>query len=376
MLEFLGKKIRRSGKSVMSGLSGVWGSLPALAAGRHGLAIDLGTANIKIAVLGKGILVKDPSCATRNKKTKKFVAFGKEAKDMIGKTPSQLETIRPLKNGVIADFDATEAMLRYYFEKIKTPNSKTGLGFFLSKIARQKVIIAIPSGITEVEMMAVKEVALEAGAREAFLIEQALASAIGANLSVMTSQGTMIVDIGGGTTEVAVISLGGIVVNRSIRSAGDEMDEMIRNFCRLKYSLLLGIQSAERVKISIGSAFPTGKKKDRYTVVRGRDLETGLPKSIRLSEGEIREAIAPVVNNIIQAIKETIEETPPELIGDVMEGAITLAGGGSLLTGFGERIAQETKIPTILASHPQTCVVRGSAKVLENRGLLGKVVIE
>lgn len=372
MLEFLGKTIRKSGKSVMSGLSGVWGSLPA---GRQGLAIDLGTANIKIAVLGKGIVVRDPSCIARNKKTGKVVAFGKEAKKMIGKTPAQLETIRPLKNGVIADFDATEVMLRHYLEKVKTPASKTGLGLFISKLSRPRVIVGVPSGVTEVEMMAVKEVALEAGAREAFLIEQALASAIGAGLPVMSSQGTMIVDIGGGTTEVAVVSLGGIVVNRSIRSASDEMDEMVRRFCRLKYSLLLGIQSAEKVKIAIGSAFPVEKKREKYTVVRGRDLETGLPKSIRLSEGEIREALAPVVNNIIQAIKETIEETPPELIGDVMEGAVTLAGGGSLLAGFAERIAQETKIPTILASHPQTCVVRGAAKVLENRELLEKTVI-
>lgn len=337
------------------------------------LAIDLGTANIRVLVLGKGIVVREPSCVARNKKTKKIVAFGKEAKKMLGKTPAQLEAFRPLKNGVIADFDATQALLKYYIEKIKTPASRTALSLFVSKIARPQVIIGIPSGVTEVERMAVSEVALEAGAREAFLIEEPMAAAIGADLPVLSSQGTMIVDIGGGTTEVAVISLGGIVVNRSIRSAGDEMDEAIRHFCRLKHSLLLGIQSAEKVKISIGSAAPDGKEK--HTVVRGRDLETGLPKSIRLSEGEIREAIAPVVLNIVQAIKETVEETPPELIGDVMEGAITLTGGGVLLGRIVKRIAQETKIPTILADQPEICVVRGAAKVLENRELLEKVVV-
>lgn len=339
------------------------------------LAIDLGTANIRILVLEKGILVREPSCVARNKRTKKIVAFGKEAKKMIGKTPVQLEVLRPLRDGVIADFDATEAMLKYYLEKTKAPSSRVGFGFLVSKIARSKVIVGIPSGVTEVERMAVKEVVLDAGAREAFLIEQALAAAIGANLPVLTSQGTMVVDIGGGTTEVAVISLGGIVVNRSVRHAGDKMNEAIKHFCRLKYSFLLGIQSAERVKISIGSAFPSEKKKERHTVVRGRDLETGLPKSIRLSEGEIREAVAPVINSIVQAVKETVEEIPPELVGDVMEGAITLAGGG-FLAGLDKRIAQETKIPTILADHPQTCVVRGAAKVLGNRELLEKMTVK
>lgn len=341
----------------------------------HDLAIDLGTANIRVLVLGKGILVREPSCVARNKKTKKVVAFGREAKKMLGKTPVQLEALRPLKNGVIADFDATQDLLKFYIEKIKTPASRTGLGFLISKIARPRVAIGIPSGVTEVERMAVSEVAQEAGAREAFLIEEPMAAAVGAGLPVLSSQGAMIVDIGGGTTEVAVISLGGIVVNRSIRQAGDEMDEAIRHFVRLKHSLLLGIQSTEEVKISIGSAFPSGKGKERHTVVRGRDLETGLPRSLRLSEGEIREAIAPVVNSIIQAIKETIEETPPEILGDVMEGAITLAGGGAKLSGIAKRIAQETKIPTILADQPQDCVVRGAARVLEKREFLEKVVV-
>lgn len=339
------------------------------------LAIDLGTANIRIWVLEKGLQVREPSCVARNKKTKKIVAFGGEAKKMLGKTPRQLEAIRPLRNGVIADFDAAEDLLRFYLEKVKTPSTERGLGLFLSKAARPRVIIGIPSGVTEVERMAVQEVCLEAGAREAFLIEQALAAAIGADLPILFSKGTMIVDIGGGTTEVAVISLGGIVVSRSIRSAGDEMDEAIGHFVRLKYSLLLGVQSAEKVKISIGSAFPTEKRAEKQTVVRGRDLETGMPKSVRLSEGEIREAIAPIVNNIVQAVKETIEETPPELIGDVMEGAITLAGGGGLLRRLPKKIAQETKIPTILAEHPETCVVRGAAKVLEEKGFLEKVAV-
>lgn len=339
------------------------------------LAVDLGTANIRVFVLGKGVQVREPSCVARNKKTKKIVAFGGEAKRMLGKTPAQLETIRPLKNGVIADFDAAQELLNYYIQKVKTPASKTGLSLLVSKIARPRVIIGIPSGVTEVERMAVSEVALEAGAREAFLIEGPMAAAIGANLPVLSPQGTMIVDIGGGTTEVAVISLGGIVVDRVVRSAGDEMDEAIRSFCRLKYSLLLGVQSAERVKISIGSAFPTTGEKEKHTVVRGRDLETGLPKSIRLSAGEIREAIAPIVLSIVQATKETVEETPPELIGDVMEGAITLAGGGALLSGLVKRVAQETRIPTILADQPEICGVRGAAAVLENPKLFERVVV-
>jgi len=339
------------------------------------MAIDLGTANLKIAILNKGIVIRQPSCVALNKKTKQAVAFGQEAKEMIGKTPSQLEAIRPLKNGVIADFDATEAMLRHYLEKIKSPAERGGWGLILAKVSRPRVIIGIPSGVTEVERMAVQEVAVEAGARQAFLIEQTLAAAIGAELPVMSSSGTMIVDVGGGTSEVAVVSLGGIVVNRSIRSAGDEMDEMIRRFCRLKYSLLLGPQSAEGVKISIGSAFPLNNKKEKHTVVRGRDLETGLPKSIRLGESEIREAMAPVINSLIQAIREVIEETPPELVGDVMEGAITLAGGGALLAGLPERIAKETKIPTMIADHPQECVVKGAAKALGKKELFERMVI-
>ncbi|MBL7159640.1 rod shape-determining protein [Candidatus Microgenomates bacterium] len=357
--------------SLLKKTKGVLGNFSSFLA--SDLAIDLGTANIKILVLGKGIQVKEPSCVARNKKSKKIVALGGEAKEMLGKTPRQLEAFRPLKNGVIADFDATEAILKFYLDKVKIPTSKSSLRQVLARLGKPRVIIGIPSGVTEVERMAVKEVALEAGAREAFLIEQVLASAVGAKLPVLTSQGTMMVDIGGGTTEVAVISIGGIVVGRSIRSAGDEMDEAIRHFCRLKYSLLLGIQSAEKVKIAIGSAFSSAK--ERHTVVRGRDLETGLPRSVRLAEGEIREAIAPVILNIIQAIKEVVEETPPELIGDVMEGAITLAGGGSLLSGLPQRIAQETKIPTILAEHPETSVVRGAAKILETKELFEKAVV-
>lgn len=339
------------------------------------LAVDLGTANIRIYVLGKGIQINEPSCVARNKKTKKIVALGHEAKEMLGKTPSTLEAFRPLKNGVIADFDATEALLRFYFEKIKKPAKKSASKAILAKIARPKVMMAIPSGVTEVERMAFQEVALEAGARQAYLIEQALAAAIGAGLPVLASKGTMIVDIGGGTTEVALVSLGGIVVSRSIRSAGDEMDEAVKSFCRLKYSLLLGIQSAEKVKVSIGSALPYHKGKEKHTVVRGRDLETGLPRSVRLSADEIREAMAPITNNLVQTIKEAVEETPPELIGDVMERGITLAGGGALLSGLAEKITQETKIPAVLAEKPQTAVVQGAAKVLEDKLLFEKAVV-
>lgn len=339
------------------------------------LAVDLGTANVRIFVLGKGIQVNEPSCVARNKKTKKIVAFGKQAKEMLGKTPFVLEAFRPLKSGVIADFDATETLLKFYLEKIKTPPEKSLLRTVFSKVTKPKVMMTIPSGVTEVERMAFQEVALEAGAREAFLIEQALAAAIGAGLPILSSKGTMVCDIGGGTTEVAVVSLAGIVVGRSIRSAGDEMDEVVQKFCRLKYSLLLGIQSAEKVKIAVGSALPFNKGKEKHTVVRGRDLETGLPRSVRLSASEIREAIAPTINSLVQTIKEVVEETPPELIGDVMEGGITLAGGGALLAGLAEKITQETKIPTILAEKPEIAVVRGAAKALEEKELFEKVVV-
>lgn len=334
----------------------------------HDLGIDLGTANTLVSVKGKGIVIREPSVVARHKRTKQIVAIGREAKRMLGKTPGTIEALRPLKDGVISDFDATAAMLSHYIKLIhEQPKSK-----FLPNIPRPKVVVGIPSGVTEVERRAVQEAAIMAGARAAYLIEEPMAAAIGAGLPVEDSNGSFICDIGGGTTEIAVISLGGIVVNRSIRTAGDEMDEAIVNFVRLKYSLLIGDQTAEEVKMAIGSAYPL-EKGDRQTVVRGRDIETGLPKSLRINESEIREALSPTIHTIIEAISETVEETPPELVGDILARGIVLAGGGSLIRGIDTLIAQEVKMPVWVTEDPQTAVVRGCEKLLYESSLLSKV---
>lgn len=332
----------------------------------HDLAIDLGTANTLVFVRGKGIAIREPSVVARHKKTKHILAIGREAKRMLGKTPKQIEAFRPLKNGVIADFDATEAMLRHYITLVHD-NPKS----FIPSIPRPKVIIGIPSGVTEVERRAVQDAALSAGARAAYLIEEPMAAAIGANLPIEDARGNMIVDIGGGTTEIALISLGGIVINRSIRIAGDKMDEAICTYIRLKHSLLMGEASAEAAKIAVGNAYY--KTEEKHTVVRGRDLENGLPKSVKLTSSELREAISPVVNQIIESIDETVEEIPPELVGDVLEQGITLAGGGALLVGLDKAISEATKMPVWVVDDPLTCVVRGAAKLLDNEKLLSKV---
>lgn len=335
----------------------------------HDLAIDLGTSNTLVLVRGKGIVIREPSCVARQKKNKKILAIGTEAKKMMGKTPGTIEAFRPLRDGVIADFDATEAMLAFYIKKVHESPGK-----FFPLIPRPRVVIGIPSGVTEVERRAVQEAALSAGARKAYLIEEPMAAAIGAGLPIESAGGSLICDIGGGTTEMAVISLGGIVVSQCLRIAGDEMDEAIVAFCRLKYSLLIGQGSAEEVKIQIGSAYPPAKgEEERQTVIRGRDLETGLPKSIKLDGSEVREALAPVLNQIIEGTSELIEETPPELVGDLMERGIALAGGGSLLKGMEKLIAQETKMPVWRADDPQTCVVKGCGRVLGDENLLEKV---
>jgi len=289
---------------------------------------------------------------------------------MLGKTPGTIEAIRPLRDGVISDFDAASALLTQYIRLVhESPKNP-----LIPKIPRPKVVIGIPSGVTEVERRAVQEAALFAGARTAFLIEEPMAAAIGAGLPIQDSRGTFICDIGGGTSEIAVLSLGGIVVNRSIRIAGDEMDEAIAGFVRLKHSLLIGEQTAEEIKLSIGSAYPTDKN-DRVTVVRGRDIETGLPKSVRVSEPEIREALSGVIHEIIESIRDTIEETPPELVGDIIEHGIMLAGGASQLTGIDRLIANELKMPVWVTDDPQTAVVRGCGKLLDDAVLLKKVKI-
>ncbi|MEK7119782.1 MAG: rod shape-determining protein [Patescibacteria group bacterium] len=336
----------------------------------HDLGIDLGTANTLVYVKNKGIVIREPSVVARHRKTKQVVAIGREAKRMLGKTPTTIEALRPLKDGVIADFDATAAMLTHYIRLVHQQPKRPGL----LSIARPKVVVGIPSGVTEVERRAVQEAAIMAGAREAILIEEPMAAAIGAGLPIEESTGSFICDIGGGTSEIAVLSLGGIVVNRSIRTAGDEMDEAIVSFIRLKYGLLIGEPTAEDIKIAVGSAYPVNKG-DKQTVVRGRDIETGLPKSIRVGEAEIREALASVVREITQAISETMEETPPELVGDIMEHGIVLAGGGSLLSGIDKLIAQDMRMPVWITEDPQTAVVRGCGKLLDDAVLLRKVKV-
>ena len=336
----------------------------------HDLGIDLGTANTLVYVKGKGIVIREPSVVARHRKTKEIVAIGREAKRMLGKTPQTIEAFRPLKDGVIADFDAAAAMLTHYIKLVHEQPKRPGF----PRVPRPKVVIGIPSGVTEVERRAVSEAAIMAGAREAILIEEPMAAAIGAGLPIEESNGSFICDIGGGTSEIAVLSLGGIVVNRSIRIAGDEMDEAITSFIRLKYSLLIGEQTAEAVKLAVGSAFPIDKT-DRVTVVRGRDIETGLPKTVRVSETEIREAISSVVSEIIEGISETIEETPPELVGDIIEHGIVLAGGGALIGGIDKRIATEMKMPVWITDDPQTAVVRGCGKLLDDLELLRKVKV-
>ena len=323
----------------------------------HDVGIDLGTANTLVWVRGKGIVIREPSVVARNKKSKEVLAIGSSAKKMLGRTPASIETIRPLRNGVIADFDAATAMLTFYIKKVHES------GGYLPKIPRPRVVVGIPSGVTEVERRAVVDAAVDAGAREAHLIEEPMAAAIGADLPVENPEGIFIVDIGGGTSEMAVISSGGIVLGRSIRVAGDEMDEAIVSYVRLKYSLLLGQPTAENVKINIGS---TVSGKDKFMVVRGRDLENGLPKSIKLSSSEIREALSAITQEIIGNIADTLEETPPELISDIMEKGIMMAGGGSLLPGIDKAVSEATKMPVWVADDPLTCVVRGCGKALEN----------
>lgn len=339
------------------------------------LAIDLGTANTLVFVRGKGIMIREPSVVARRKKTKEIIALGEEAKQMLGKTPILLEAFRPLKGGVIADFDATEAMLSQYIKKVHEQPGR----FFL-KIPKPRVVLGIPSGITEVERRAVQGAALAAGARQAYLIEEPIAGALGAKLPIDSSKGSMVIDIGGGTTEIAVLALGGIVLNRSIRIAGDNLDEAIISFLRLKHALLIGQQTAEQVKIDIGSAHPgkasrRSEKGERYSVVRGRDLETGLPKTIRLTESEIREALLPVIQLIINVIQEVIEETPPELLPDILERGIALTGGGALLTNMHEAIAEKIRIPVWVVDDPLTSVVRGCGLLLEQEAVLHKLMV-
>jgi rod shape-determining protein MreB and related proteins len=332
------------------------------------IGIDLGTVNTLVLVDGKGIVVREPSVVALHKKSRQVLAIGTEAKRMLGRTPIAIEAIRPLRDGVISDFDSTEAMLRYFIQSVHK-NPKKGLSF--PKIPKPRVVIGIPSGVTEVERRAVQDAALTAGARVCYLIEEPMAAAIGAGLPIEEPEGTMIVDIGGGTTEIAVISMGGMVVSRSLRVAGDELDADITNYMRMRYGLIIGEKTAEDIKLEIGSAYPL--KEEKEAVVRGRDLQTGLPKSIKVSSVEIREALMGTVNQIITAISEVLEETPPELTSDILERGIMVTGGGALLKGLDKKLAEETKMPILIADDPLTTVVRGCGKVLQNLDLLTKV---
>ena len=326
------------------------------------IAIDLGTANSVVYVGGKGIVIREPSIVAINQKTGQILAIGSEAKKMVGRTPSHIVASKPLKSGVISDFEVTEQMLRYFIEKART---KKWIG--------PRVIIGIPSGVTQVEKKAVVDAAKSAGAREVFLIDEPMASAIGARLPVQEAGGNFIVDIGGGTTEVAVISLGGMVLSKSLRIAGDRLNEDIINYSQQEYRLLIGERMAERIKISIGSACPL--KKVRNIPVRGRNLVTGLPEEILFSDDDARRAMKKSVRKIVDEIKSAIEETPPELLADVMTRGIYLAGGGSLLRGLDTLIQKETKIPTQIIEDPMTGVVRGAGIVLENLDELSDVLI-
>src|SRR3989344_8893531 len=325
------------------------------------VGIDLGTANVVVHVKGRGVVIRQPSVVARHIETKK----------MLGKNPANIEVVRPLRDGVIADFDAAEAMLKHYI--VEVHELYKGLGF---KIPRPRVAIGIPSGVTEVERRAVQEAALEAGARAVFLIEEPMAAAIGSGLPVEKAEGQLICDIGGGTSEIGVISLGGLVLNRSLRVAGDELTEAIQNFVRLKYSLLLGESTAEEVKIAVGSAYPMKREKEGnplQIVVRGRSLEDGLPKSLKLDSVEIRESMMPIVNQILSEIALIIEETPPDLVADILEKGMVMAGGGSLIRGFDKLISEQIGMPVWVTDTPLEAVVRGCAKGLEDDQLLGNV---
>jgi len=316
------------------------------------MAVDLGTANTLVYVRGRGIILNEPSVVAVNMKTGVPLAVGAEAKRMIGRTPSHIQAIRPLKDGVIADFDICEKMLRYFIHRVHQ-----------RRFAKPRMVICVPSGITGVEQRAVMEEAEYAGAREAHIIEEPMAAAIGAGLPVHEPAGNMIVDIGGGTTEVAVISLGGIVTSQSIRIAGDELDEAIVAFVKKEYSLALGERTAEEIKIALGSAYPL--QDEVRAEIRGRDLVTGLPKTIIISTAEVREAIEEPVSAIVDAVKVTLDRTPPELAADIMEQGIVLTGGGALLHGLDARLQQETGMPIVVARDPLNCVAIGSGQFLE-----------
>lgn len=329
------------------------------------LAIDLGTANTLVFIKGKGIVCNEPSVVAIRRDTKKLIAVGSEAKKMLGKTPYDIVAIKPLKDGVIADFDATEVMLKYFISKVHNRRS------FVSP----RIIIGVPSGITQVEQRAVKDAAQSAGAREVYLVIEPMAAAIGVGLPVGEPSGNMIVDVGGGTTDIAVISLDGVVYSKAVRMGGDKMDEAIIAYIKRRYNLMIGDRTAEHIKIEIGSAFNTGSDDQRVMEIKGRDLISGIPKAITINEAEIREAITEPVNIILETIKVILENTPPELAADIVDKGIVLAGGGALLRGLDLLIREATGLPVIVAEDPLTAIVRGVGKMLDELDLLKRVAI-
>jgi rod shape-determining protein MreB len=326
------------------------------------LGIDLGTANTLVYVKGQGIVLCEPSVVAIVKGTNQVLAVGSDAKNMLGRTPGNIVAIRPMKDGVIADFEVTEAMLRYFINKV---HNRT-------RMVNPRIMICVPSGVTSVERRAVKDSAISAGAREVFLIEEPMAAAIGAGLPVAEASGNMIVDIGGGTTEVAVISLSGLVVARSIRVAGDELDESIMSHIKRNYNLMIGERTAEMIKMEIGSAMKLEEEKS--IDIKGRDLINGLPKTIRITSEEVRECLQEPISAVVDVVKTALEETPPELAADIMERGIMMAGGGSLLRGLDKLIADETGLPVLVADDPLTCVAMGTGKALDEMDRLRSVI--
>ncbi|OGF26121.1 rod shape-determining protein [Candidatus Falkowbacteria bacterium RIFOXYB2_FULL_47_14] len=328
------------------------------------LGIDLGTKNTLVYTADKGIVINEPSVVAVNSRTDEILAVGEEAKRMVGKTPGHIQAIKPLVDGVISDFEVTEKMLKYFIDKVHAES--------FTLIPRPRVIIGIPLDITEVEKKAVEDAALSAGARQVHLIEESMAAAIGARLPVSDPTATMIVDIGGGTTEIAVISLGGVVTWKSLRQAGNELDNNITQYIREEFNILIGEQVAEKVKVTIGSAAPL--KEPMEMEIRGRDLINGLPRAVTINDSQIREAMAKTIDQIVENIKITLETTPPELVSDIYEHGIVLSGGGALLRDLDKEIAQATKIPVRVADDPLTCVVRGTGILLGDPELLAKVL--
>jgi rod shape-determining protein MreB len=333
------------------------------------LAIDLGTANTLVYVKGKGVVSNEPSVVAVHRDsrgTKRVIAVGAEAKNMLGKTPGNIVAIRPLRDGVIADFEITEAMLKYFIQKIHNKKS----------YARPRIVISVPSGITPVEKRAVKESAESAGAREVYLIEEPMAAAIGVGLPIMEPSGNMIVDIGGGTTEVAVVSLAGIVYCNSVRAAGDKIDEAIIQYVKRKYNLLIGERTAERIKLDIGSAYPNPNEEELTMEIKGRDLVGGIPKTLEISSIEIREAIREPVNAIVEAVRIALERTPPELSSDIVDKGIVISGGGALLRNLDLLIKEVSRLPVIIADNPLTAVVEGAGKALDEMSLLKEIAAD